>query len=837
MISWNGLVFLVASSVVGAVPGGATTPPTSPSAAETAAIPFGIGGCGGAYFLAEPGELRVEIEKRDRNQLRRRTELRAILVGPDRRVLQEVTIPDDGKPPSEDPGPPLTARLSAKVPRKGVYALNVTASQDRYGEAMFWGFRTNCRRYLIETSRGHRDERHQEPIVFGKPELPGDVCFLPRPAAFRIEAADLAGGRELEVYDESGQLVRKLPIESGGRASAEFAADARRGSRPWRLHLPSQRGTIHIDGVTRWESHDPFPNLSLWSSNAASWFPFHEYRWILTPYSRFVYGRAGTDEEAVFQVHNNSDRTRTIRLAVEFPETPWPVRLPAEKIQLRGKQSANVTVRFKVPGEGQTAVCHLRATPQEDPDFSTYSTLTVKAGTPPAASPLKMPLVLAPYRHENEQFGYLPDFPLESQVYFDPRNQPWVRTSRGVETWRDGKWEHVEVPGGMATSKIAFDREGDVYLLVGGRRAALLHSRDGGKTFKAYPIPSRHDRPRSLDFEVFTGHNVSDGPPPILSCTQTAADPKQIWRRIHDLELHVPTKSEGKIHFHEPVLVSTRCIGFSMHSGAPSCVVSRDEKIHVVWAEATDPEMRVPGVPTYVVTYDRAARRLGKPALVGHGPPPNDIHNTPSITMDSQGYLHVLAGTHGRPFPYARSLAPNEAGAGWTEVVPAEKDASQTYIGLVCGPDDTLHLVYRLWQTGKEPFPASHYATLAYQRKRPGKPWEPPRILIVPPFSEYSVFYHRLTIDRQGRLFLSYDYWSTYWFYRTDHRGSRRAVLMSPDGGQTWKLAQTEDLGCQHQAKDSRVGRAVNPTATAIENARSAGRNPYRRLEASIPMR
>ena len=73
-------------------------------------------------------------------------------------------------------------------------------------------------------------------------------------------------------------------------------------------------------------------------------------------------------------------------------------------------------------------------------------------------------------------------------------------------------------------------------------------------------------------------------------------------------------------------------------------------------------------------------------------------------------------------------------------------------------------------------------------------PWMPPRILVVSPFSEYSIFYHRLTIDRAGRLFLSYDYWSTYWFYRTDHWGTRRALLMSSDNGDTWKLAQTQDL-------------------------------------------
>ena len=113
---------------------------------------------------------------------------------------------------------------------------------------------------------------------------------------------------------------------------------------------------------------------------------------------------------------------------------------------------------------------------------------------------------------------------------------------------------------------------------------------------------------------------------------------------------------------------------------------------------------------------------------------------------------------------------------------------------MVCGPDDTLHAVFRLWQYNQEPFTNSSYATLAYQRKRLGQPWEPPRILIVSPFSEYSVFYHRLTIDHLGRLFLSYDYWSTYWFYRNDHHGRRRTSLMSPDGGDTWKLAQNDDL-------------------------------------------
>jgi len=68
------------------------------------------------------------------------------------------------------------------------------------------------------------------------------------------------------------------------------------------------------------------------------------------------------------------------------------------------------------------------------------------------------------------------------------------------------------------------------------------------------------------------------------------------------------------------------------------------------------------------------------------------------------------------------------------------------------------------------------------------------RRLAVAPFSEYSIWYHRLTIDRRGRLFVSFDIWSTFWFYRTDHVGSRRKTIMSSDGGDSWQLLQTADL-------------------------------------------
>jgi hypothetical protein len=138
-------------------------------------------------------------------------------------------------------------------------------------------------------------------------------------------------------------------------------------------------------------------------------------------------------------------------------------------------------------------------------------------------------------------------------------------------------------------------------------------------------------------------------------------------------------------------------------------------------------------------------------------------------------------------------MVPHDTQQGFTEPQYISR-GEQTYIGLVCGPDDTLYTAFRLWQRGMAPFPNSHFATLALQRKVSAGTWEEPEVLIIPPFSEYSIFYHRLTVDRRGRLFLSYDYWSTHWFYRIDHFGRRRVTIFSSDGGRTWKFLTTKDL-------------------------------------------
>ena len=750
-----------------------------------------LGGNGGLYLLAEPGDLWVEIEKQDLNIKGRHTHLRAILLNPARRVIDEQWLADDGQKRGGGPGPLQHLRFTTSVPRKGIYAVNITVTEDRYGEDFTWGFRTNCPRYLVETSRGHRDARHEEPLALMSPGVPGDVCFLPQQGQFSVEVSALPDDVEaLALYAPGANEPHTLEVSPEGTAVGTFESPAATGS--WRLHLPRFKAIINADGLTRWADREGgFANLSLWTHDPASWFAFHENRWIVTPYSRTIYAKPNDENSVAFEVHNNSPATQTVSLSLEFPATPaLPAKLSQHEVTLSPDQTAPVSIQYRVPASGDTWECYLRATPSGHPDVSTYATLEVRRGVAPAAAPLSMPLVLKPYRHENEQFGYHPAYPLTNEVYFDTRNVPAVSSKTGIAVQRDGAW--TTTPLAPTISKVAFDGDNGVYTI--GRydgAPALLHSLDGGITYAAYPIPGDG----AFDMEQFSGHNLPAGPPPFVRFTRTAKDPNIFWRSLNDLHLFLPVKKpDGSISISAPVLLTKKCIGFSAHSGIPSSVVSRDGKVHIAWAEATEPEEEVPGVPTFVATYDRATNTLGPPALIGYGPPANDVHNTPCITMDSQGHLHVLIGTHGRTFRYARSLQPNDAAGGWTTAKDVGPGLRQTYVGLVCGQDDTLHTVFRLWRNDRDYFPASHYATLAYMTKRPGEAWSEPAPLIIAPFSEYGIFYHRLTINRTGQLFLSYDYWSTFWFYRTDHRGTRRALLTSPDQGNIWKLADNDDI-------------------------------------------
>ena len=763
-----------------------------------------LGGCGGVYFYATAGELWVEVEKQDLNIRRNKTHLRALLFTPDRKVVDEAWIGDDERAIRSGLGPVQRALLRTNVERPGVYGLNITVTEDRYGENVSWGFKSNCGKYLIETSRGHKDARHEEPIVLRNAGREGDVGFMPGIKPFSIEVSGLGESiRELPVYDNDGRKVITLAVSSERKAQQEFPIDKSREGKLWRLHLNDAQAVINIDGVTRWQRGESRENLSLWTPDLSSWFPFPENRWLLTPYSRNIYAETGSKGSVNFEVHNNSPMPKRVKLSLEFDDDAvWLATLAKSEVELKANSSVQVPLQYKMPSKGTEWKCYVRASVLDETGFSTWSSVTVRRGIAPAVSPVKIPIKLEPYRHENAQFGYLPDYPLDNQVYFDMENRPFIISSDGVSFLRGGAWIKTTTAcrpdAGRIISirpvgtKIAFDRDNDVYLLgQDNGSTVILRSADHGATFTAWPVPGSG----SFDIEQFSGHNIMDGPPPLARFHQTARDPKLIWRRINDLDLILPAKKpDGSIVMDDLIAVSKKCIGLSAHSGIPSTIVSYGDKVHITWGEATPPPLKTPGVPTYVATYSRLIGELGEPVLVGYGPPANDVHNSPCITIDGEGYLHVLIGTHGRTFKYVRSLSRNSASDGWTKAEDVGAGLRQTYVGMVCDHNNSLHLVFRLWLNDDRYFPAGYYANLAYMSKPPAEKWSKALPLVIAPFSEYGIFYHRLTIDREGTLFLSYDYWSTFWFYRTDHSGDRRSLLMSQDGGNTWNLVPSSEF-------------------------------------------
>src|SRR5690554_2397348 len=543
-----------------------------------------IGGCGGMFFNAPKGPLVIEIEKEDLNNSNNVTAMRVIFTGPDRKVIEDIWIPDDGLSQSEGIGPGKSVRLETNVTQPGVYAVMLTVSHDRYGDYINWRFRTNCEKYMVETSRGHRDAQHEEPIVLRDPDREADICFLPQSKAFNLRVTNLVDSVEsLELLDVNNNQIAVLQVNND--TITHTFEEGNRTATPWKLHFKSAQAKVEIEGVTQWntehesEFFSVYPDAALWTPDAESWFQIHKNRWLITPYNRNAYVQQGEDNTVSYKIHNNGKEPIDVDLSLEFPEKKWEVNLSESKIKVNPNEEKEVTLSWK--GFSEDKVVHLKA---KTKDYNTYSTLYANSGELPVKSKIDLPLVLKPYQHEHEQYRYSPDYPLDNQVYFDNNNVPYVLTEEGIASLKNGTWETTRVDS-IRGSFIAFDSDNDVYAIATkNNQPVLIQSRDDGKTFSSYEMPGAKQN-SSFDIEQFLGHNIPDGPPPVMRYTRTGIDRNIFWRRYGDLELLVSKKTVNGIEWTDPILISKNCLGVSSHSGIPSSIVSRGSKIFMVWGK------------------------------------------------------------------------------------------------------------------------------------------------------------------------------------------------------------------------------------------------------------
>ena len=777
--------------------------------ADAAVLPPVVRGAPSVLIYAQPGPLSVTIHKRDLNIYEGPDELRAYLYDPQRRLLGSIFIPDGGSTGRTGMAEDLqTETLEVTCTMPGVHRLAVVAGGD-----LIFGMETSAERYVVEGG-----------IMLNDPRIAGTLVFEPPAGAFKITAQALhrPGMQQMPLLDAAGETLHVFDLAEAGQDEVfEVGEDVGHREGLWRFDVARMNIRAQIEGVL------------YWSAQPDAWFPAHKTRWMLQPYGETRYLRPGEATTCRFTLRNSTGAAaRFILSALAEPGLEARIIAPEGSVDLEAGERREITLTIRASDTarvGETYRAHLSAEAPDDPDVVQSAGIEARIGDAPVSLPLDMPIVLERYRHENAQFGYAPDY-VTNEVYFDPRNRPFIRNrtehhypTTALTLLEEGRW--VERPfvaaleeafpgyrgiymgGGFMGAKVAFDGDGGAYTLVNvmtadrRRESALLFTPDDGRTYSVHGIPGG-----AFDIEQFTGHNALDIPPPVLAYRTTAPRPER-FASVNDLLLFMPRRENGRLVMGEPVPVSDLCLGSCQHSGGPASTVTRGGKTHIVWGEVTDED--VPGVPTYIATYDHASGALGEKVLLAYAPPVNDVHNVPAVTMDSEGFIHVLSGAHGDMFYHRQSLAPNDAYGAWTEpeevISPDYVDDNTgpegwgrgTYISLVCDPDDTLHIAYRQWRRNVDEHHAGQiYAALSVQSKPKGAPWKPAQPIVVPPVAGYSIYYHKLTIDRRGRLWLSYNHFTSDTSYQNEfpERMHHQAVVMSPDGGGTWKLAETRDF-------------------------------------------
>ena len=783
--------------------------------ARAAVLPTVVRGARAIVLRPEPGPLSIKIFKRDLNIYEGSDEITAHLFDPCRQQIATASLPDDG----QDSGHSQTtqvAEMHVNCTARGTYRLLIAGSPR---SDFVFGLDISQGGYMVEGR-----------IMLNDGAQSGVVCFQPPSSDTTMRARALHGpGRhKMPLVDASGDVIHTFDMTETGRW-AEFVVTEGVGDRtgPWRLEVGNMDVDIEVPGVL------------YWNCDAAALFAADRYRHMLYPFCATRYLQPGESADITYTLRNQTGVTGGFALNTEADDgldcSVIEPQSPATLSHELYHNSLPLTVRVQVARSaavGKELHGRIVASAGDDPAVVQSAGVRVIAGPSPVSEPLAGPVVLHRYQHENYQFGYAPDY-IENEVYFDLNNRPYIRerTSHkyravALTLLENDKWvQRSYVPavqeiypdyrgfymgGGSIGAKVAFDGADGAYTLlsvlreIGTRRqSVLIYTPDAGKTYTVHPFEGG-----SFDIEQFTGHNALDTPPPVLAYRKTRDHPARFCS-YHDLLLYLPAKMDGKLQMGEPVLVSDRCLGSCQHSGGPASTVTRDGKTHIVWGDVAEDEDNAPGVPTYVATYDHATRTLGEPVLLAYGPPVNDVHNVPAITMDSEGYIHILTGAHGDNFRYLRSLKPDDAYSGFTEpvnileagYVDAESDADgsgrQTYISLVCGPDDTLYTAYRQWRMGVDDYHGSEiYAALSFQSKPKGEAWGPAQPRVIPAVSGYSIYYHKLTVDRLGNLYLSYSYWTSDVTYQADYpeHYHNRAIQVSRDRGESWKLAETADF-------------------------------------------
>ncbi len=160
--------------------------------------------------------------------------------------------------------------------------------------------------------------------------------------------------------------------------------------------------------------------------------------------------------------------------------------------------------------------------------------------------------------------------------------------------------------------------------------------------------------------------------------------------------------------------------------------------------------------------------------LTTFGTMPEDAHNTISLVVDGQGYLHLAWGHHNSPLHYSRSLEPGGLAMGKPRVMVGTAESSVTYPQFFRQANGDLLFLYRDGGSGNGRLVLNHYD--AERRK-----WSRRQNNLIDGEQQRSAYWD-MSMDGNGHLHLA-------WNWReTPDVATNHGLLYahSDDGGQTW---------------------------------------------------
>lgn len=402
------------------------------------------------------------------------------------------------------------------------------------------------------------------------------------------------------------------------------------------------------------------------------------------------------------------------------------------------------------------------------------------------------PIVWQNFESERQQFGYDPAF-APGPVSIAPNGRPIIRDNN-LKLWilnDNGTWKTVPLlsvaqqslqqqgytwttspdwPGSPLfgssaeqDQRVVFDGHCNAYTVVNAIRSSLgfaflLHSRDGGESWSAYPLPGwTGDGDIRMEAPSSPKHRLQRPPVVILHANADEhGTPRDtvlvLTKKLTNGNLDLGTRK---------IITDTVCC--ASHSGNDTQVISDGDLVHFGYPHApalVDTVTGRKGTRQEIVTFRRSTGDLvSGPTVLGFGfdgptgdAPNANAHSQPALALDSAGFLHVVISGHDSQMWYRKATTPHVS-TGWgTPEYVSQGPHSYTYPSLLLDALDQPHVISRSAEPGYV------FKLVHRMRNAVTTAWSTQKVLLDPGRSFKVEWYHKATIDPAGRLFVSYSY-------------------------------------------------------------------------------